>query len=241
MSRSLVSKLVRRWRVFWLWRGGPDAFGRFATRLASIGAGSYRHRTALSALTRKGYISPAAEIIDVPLERGSNVFIGERVTIARWSGSGKAVLGDRVQLHRDCTLEIVDGGSIAIGSRVALQKGCVLFSAVQPIVIRARAQIACHCAFYSYDHGVDADEEICTQPLTSKGPIVVEEDAWLGVGVKVLSGVTIGRGAVIGAGAVVTKDIPPFAIAAGSPARVLKYRSHAAARRNPVSLGVEVS
>ena len=62
------------------------------------------------------------------------------------------------------------------------------------------------------------------QPLASKGPIVIEDDAWLGLGVIVLDGVTIGRGAVIGAGAVVTGDVPPYAIAVGVPARVVGSR-----------------
>jgi acetyltransferase-like isoleucine patch superfamily enzyme len=53
---------------------------------------------------------------------------------------------------------------------------------------------------------------------------VIEDDCWLGDGVKVLDGVTIGRGSVIGAGAVVTKDIPPFSVAVGVPARVIKSR-----------------
>ena len=54
--------------------------------------------------------------------------------------------------------------------------------------------------------------------------VVIEDDVWIGTRAIVLGGVTIGRGAVIGAGAVVTKSIPPYAIAAGSPARVLRYR-----------------
>ncbi len=70
----------------------------------------------------------------------------------------------------------------------------------------------------------DLTQPIRLQPIQSRGDIVVEDDVWLGVGVKVLDGVTIGRGAVIGAGAVVTKDIPPLAIAAGVPARVLRRR-----------------
>lgn len=58
----------------------------------------------------------------------------------------------------------------------------------------------------------------------SKGDIVVDDDVWLGHGALVLSGVHIGQGAVIAAGAVVTKDIPPYAIAGGVPAKVIKYR-----------------
>lgn len=58
----------------------------------------------------------------------------------------------------------------------------------------------------------------------SKGPIVVEDDVWIGFGTTVMSGVKIGKGAVIAAGSVVVKDIPPYAIAAGVPAKVIKYR-----------------
>jgi len=58
----------------------------------------------------------------------------------------------------------------------------------------------------------------------SKGPIIIEDDVWIGFGVIILSGVKIGKGAIIGAGAVVTKDVPPYAIAGGNPARVIKYR-----------------
>lgn len=54
--------------------------------------------------------------------------------------------------------------------------------------------------------------------------VVVKEDVWIGCNVTLLSGVTIGRGAIIAAGAVVSKDIPPYAIAGGVPAKVLKFK-----------------
>jgi acetyltransferase-like isoleucine patch superfamily enzyme len=58
----------------------------------------------------------------------------------------------------------------------------------------------------------------------SKGPIVVGDDVWIGLGATILSGVKVGRGAVIGASTVVTRDIPPYAVVAGNPARIIKYR-----------------
>lgn len=59
---------------------------------------------------------------------------------------------------------------------------------------------------------------------TSKGPITIHDDVWIGTNSMILSGVTIGQGAVIGAGSIVTKDIPAYRFAAGNPAKILKNR-----------------
>lgn len=56
-------------------------------------------------------------------------------------------------------------------------------------------------------------------------PVVIEDDVWLGARVIILPGVRIGKGSVVGAGAVVTKDVPPLAICAGNPARIIRFRS----------------
>jgi len=58
----------------------------------------------------------------------------------------------------------------------------------------------------------------------SKGPIIVDDDVWIGMDAMILSGVKIGRGAIVGARAVVAKDIPPYAIVVGNPAKIVKYR-----------------
>ena len=58
----------------------------------------------------------------------------------------------------------------------------------------------------------------------TKGPITVKDDVWIGCGAIILSGVTIGQGAVIAAGAVVTKDVEPYAIVGGVPAKLIRYR-----------------
>jgi acetyltransferase-like isoleucine patch superfamily enzyme len=59
---------------------------------------------------------------------------------------------------------------------------------------------------------------------STKGPINAGSDVWIGFGATILSGVTIGHGAVIGAGSVVTKDVEPYSIVAGSPARHIRFR-----------------
>jgi len=57
-----------------------------------------------------------------------------------------------------------------------------------------------------------------------KGDIIIENDVWIGATATIMSGVKISNGAVVGAGSVVTKDVPPYAIVAGNPAKVVKYR-----------------
>lgn len=54
--------------------------------------------------------------------------------------------------------------------------------------------------------------------------VIIEDGVWIGCNVTILKGVTIGRGAVVGAGSLVTKDVPPYAIAVGNPAKVIKSR-----------------
>ena len=60
------------------------------------------------------------------------------------------------------------------------------------------------------------------RPLVSKGPVIIEDNAWIGEMACIMPGVTIGKGAIIGANAVVTKDVPPYTLAAGNPARIVK-------------------
>jgi acetyltransferase-like isoleucine patch superfamily enzyme len=94
------------------------------------------------------------------------------------------------------------------------------------VVIGSRCEIAPNCSFYPYNHGIEPDQDIMSQPLVSAGGISIGDGVWLGVGVTVLDGVTIGDGAVIGAGAVVTRSIPAGAVALGSPARIQTTRAN---------------
>lgn len=63
-----------------------------------------------------------------------------------------------------------------------------------------------------------------TDEAFSKGDIIVDDDVWIGYGATILSGVHIGQGAIIGACSVITKDVPPYAIVGGNPAKIIKYR-----------------
>jgi virginiamycin A acetyltransferase len=58
----------------------------------------------------------------------------------------------------------------------------------------------------------------------SKGPLIIEDEVWLGANSMILSGLTIGKGSIVAAGAIVTKNVPPYAIVGGNPARIIRYR-----------------
>ena len=198
--------------------------GRWAGRFAAIGYRPYKGRLDLAYIQPKGYISPSAEISHKNLKLGKNVFIGDRVVIYQHVRGGPVELGDRVMLFNEIIVETLEDGGLFVGADTAIQPRCHFTTALAPIRIGKGVQIAPQCAFYSYDHGITPGKLIRDQPLQSKGPIIIEDDAWLGFGVIVLAGVRIGKGTVIGAGSVVTHDVPEGAVAAGSPARVVKMR-----------------
>ena len=76
---------------------------------------------------------------------------------------------------------------------------------------------------YPFNKMFETAKTLSGQPV-SKGPVSIGHDVWIGHGAQIFSGVTVGNGAVIGGGAVVARDVPPYAIVAGNPARVIRYR-----------------
>jgi acetyltransferase-like isoleucine patch superfamily enzyme len=116
--------------------------------------------------------------------------------------------------------------AVSIGRKVSLNEW-VFISGFGGVDIGDFCRIAHGCSLISEDHGVDDIAlPICEQPKVP-GKIVLGRDVWLGAGVRVLRGVKIGDGCVIGAGSVVTRDIPPYSIAVGVPARVVRKRGEA--------------
>jgi len=220
-----MSRLRERWIAFWMARAGISRRGRLATRLATWAATPYKGKRPLARLNRHGYISPHTQIVCRDLRLGEYCYIDDDVVIYDRGDGGHVALGDSAHLYRGTIIELGEGGSVEIGAQSHIQPNCQFTAFLKSIRIGKGVQVAPACAFYPYEHSFAPGQVITKQPLRSKGDIVIEDDAWLGYGVIVLDGVTIGRGAVVGAGAVVTRDVPPGAIVAGVPARVIGRRT----------------
>ena len=115
------------------------------------------------------------------------------------------------------------GGSIEIGQNCTINSFCHL-SGNGGISIGDNVMIATQCVIISANHNFSRTDIPINKQGETREKIIIEDDCWLGAGVKVLAGVTIKKGAVIGAGAVVTGDIPEYAVAVGVPAKVLYDR-----------------
>jgi len=149
----------------------------------------------------KCFISLKAEI-----QVARNLIIGEKVRISSFVKikvtNGFIKIGENCTINSFCFID-ADKGGVEIGDNVLIGP-----------------HVGIHGSKYNYGSREDL---IIDQGIVSKG-IRIEDDVWIGSHSTILDGVTIGKGAVIGAGAVVTKDIPPYSVAVGVPAKVIKER-----------------
>ncbi|MEA5564133.1 acyltransferase [Anabaena sp. UHCC 0399] len=171
------------------------------------------------------YIQNGVEFISTScIEIGSGAYILKGVRIdAKGHPNNRIRLGEGVWIERNVDIGCLKDTCIDIDIETFIGPS-VCIVGPGDIKIGKRCLIAAHSGIYANNHKfADLTLPIKYQDVTRKG-IVIEDDCWLGHGVTVLDGVTIGKGSVIGAGAVVNKDIPPFSVAVGVPARVIKSR-----------------
>ena len=113
-------------------------------------------------------------------------------------------------------LTVVLPKNVTIGSGVTVMNGALMMAA-GGITIEDKVMIAANVQLISNNH-----DPYDRQILTCK-PVLIKYGAWVGAGATILPGVTVGKYAIIGANSVVNKDIPDYAVAVGSPAKVVKY------------------
>jgi len=154
-----------------------------------------------------------------------------REAFARWPVHGNVLealregrleLGPGVLLEPDVWITAPGRARVRIGAGTFLNIG-VMVAAEGLVEIGEHCMLANGCFVSDANHRFDdPDRPITWQGFESKGPTRIGDNCWLGLGVVVTSGVTIGERSVIGANSVVTRDIPPYSVAAGAPARVLR-------------------
>jgi acetyltransferase-like isoleucine patch superfamily enzyme len=220
-----IARLRSYWAKLWMKVSKVPLFRRPALHLAGWFVPPFYGRVQLAKLVPQGYVSPRAIIFHPAFQPGRHCFIGDGVTVYQDKSGGEVVLGDDVHIHQGTIIQTGSGGHLHVGDKTHIQPNCQISAYLGHIQIGCRVEIAPGCAFYPYNHGIAADLPVRKQPLVSRKGITVGNDAWLGYGVVLLDGAQIGEGAVIGAGSVVTGEIPAGAVAAGVPARVIKYRA----------------
>lgn len=145
-------------------------------------------------------------------------FFGLKRFLWRWAG---AVIGHNVRICSSAFIlgagELEIGDDTWIGHQVYIETG-------SRIIIGDCVDIAPRVYIGTGSHKIDSTGQHSAGDGTSQ-PIIIEDGVWLGTNVIILPGITIGRKAVIGAGAVVTRNIDSFVVAAGIPARMMRYLS----------------
>lgn len=133
-------------------------------------------------------------------------------------------VGSRCTFGRGIFLNCGPDSVITIGDNVGLND-YVCLSAIYGISIGANTRIGEFVSIRDNDHQFNQANVSISQQGFIGASITIGDDVWIGRGVFIGKGVNIGRGAVIGANSVVVKDIPPYGVAVGAPAKVIKYRN----------------
>ena len=177
------------------------------------------------------------------------VAIGKNVTIL---GRKKDfIVGKNVKFEAGAFIQTVSKNGITIGNNVTICQNAMIrpsgfyggnlgwglkignYSSIGAasyigcsgkIIIGNYVMIGPHCTMIAENHNFhDKNELIMKQGVSNKG-IEIKDNVWIGANVTICSGIEIGQGAVVAAGAVVTKNVPPYAIVGGNPAKIIKYR-----------------
>lgn len=149
-------------------------------------------------------------------------------------------VGDRVTFDDHC--EVNSPELISIGSDVHFYRGVYLSPCgthidigsnthfapygclYGPLIVGDNCAVAAHVVLASIGHGYARTDIPMVEQKALKKEIVLEDDVWIGANAVITQGVRVGTGSIVGAGAVVTRDVPPFSVVGGSPARVIRDR-----------------
>ena len=155
---------------------------------------------------RNVYFFPGVHIV-----RPRYIRVGDNVTIGR---NTDLFVHPEDPETREAIIEI--GNNVHIGTNN-------IIGARKRVVLEENALLGPHVMIGDHSHAYeDIEIPINFQTVTEPGPVRIERDSWIGANVFILPNVTIGRHSVIGANSVVNRDVPPYSVAVGNPARVIK-------------------
>ena len=150
---------------------------------------------------------------------GKNCFIAPEARLFAEPGR-PIIIGDNTYIAADCVIH----GPITLGQNISINHHVSLDGGRKGIHIGDNTRIAAYSYAYAFNHGMDKDEPIKDQPVTSVG-IQIGSDVWIGANTGIVDGVVIGDHAVIGMGSIVTRSISPFCKVAGNPAKPIGERT----------------
>lgn len=136
---------------------------------------------------------------------------------------------------------VARGIAASVGKGVVIEMGChfhrdliigdysgvgIRCKVLGPVTLGKHVMMGPEVVIHTQNHRYDrVDIPMCQQGWQDKKPVIIEDDVWLCERAIILPGVKIGKGSIVAAGAVVSKDVPPFAIVAGNPAKIVKMRT----------------
>lgn len=217
--RCQPSSAPPRWLELWiiaLLQWIPLTPGRILRRLL--------YRMVLAHIGAHVTIEPGVEFAHAGgIWLGDGAILRRDVRIRCFGKTSRIHIHPNVQIDRGVDIRAHWQAEISIGEQTRIGPYTCLSG--DRILIGNHCLIASHVSIYANNHVFDDPTRLIREQGNRYKGIVIEDDCWLGSGVRVVDGITIGQGSVIGAGAVVTKDVPPYSIAVGVPAKVIAQRS----------------
>lgn len=158
---------------------------------------------------------------------GRSAVIGDYVEINALSRNG-VIIGNNVSIHKnttiDCTGVIKElGEGLIIGNNVGIAQNCFI-QVRGEVNIGNNIIIGPNVSIFSENHVFEnPNKPVSMQGITRKG-VIIEDGVWIGTRAVILDGVRVGKNSIVAAGSIVNKDVPPYSIVGGVPAKVIKGR-----------------